>query len=162
MSGAVNDLWGKLYFVAVPFALVVGITLALWLALFNDAERKSRKIPLPFFDYQIPDTESVHKVTPLDVPQETTARGIFHVDTISSKPEQVLDLHEVALGLVIVSGEKRFCLTNGVLYKEGEGGSGFIVRKIESNGVWYQFGNKDTFLQTGEKVNIDGEGKVRE
>lgn len=162
MSMSVEGLGQRLYYAAVPLVLIIGILIAVWMALFSDSEKKSQGLNLPFFDYQAPENVPVYSDILLNRTSVQPVRDIFLMDSISGKQENLLELHEVALGMVILKGEKRFCLTNGELFKEGESGNAFTVRRIESNGVWYQIGQKEIFLQAGEKVNVDSEGNVRE
>lgn len=161
MSMSIKDLGERLYFAAVPLFLIFSTLLVLWLTLFNDSER-SRGVNLPRFDYKPPANETVQSDVVIHSDPVKPQRDIFLINRGSKKEEQPLEMHEVALGLVIVKGNKRFCLTNGVLFEKGQGGLGFIVHRIEANGVWYRIGDRDIFLQTGEKVNVDGDGNVRE
>ena len=162
MSMSVKGIEQRIYFVLVPFTLVVGTALAVWLALFSDADEKTSRVTLPHFTYQAPEgnVETFH--VDLDHNSGDAVREIFQVAAGTVEKERSLDMNEVALGLVIVKGQKRFCLTNGVMYKEGEGNDDFTVHSIKSNGVLYQIGDDTVFLQAGENVNVDGEGNVRE
>lgn len=162
MSMSVKELEQKIYFVIVPLVLLVGTTIAVWLALFNNSDMNGLKVTLPFFSYQVPETAPATSSVDIEQDKKYAVRDIFKVVTGPEKQMQSVDTHQVDLGLVIVKGEKRFCLTNGVLYKEGEGNDDFTVHSIESNGVRYQVGNTIIFLRTGESANVDGDGNIRE
>lgn len=162
MSMSVTDMGQRLRFVAVPLVLLLGVLLVFWLIFFSGSRQLSQGITLPVFEYRAPGSDSADTKKPLDKKIDRTVRDIFQIGMVSEIKEQSLDLNEVALGLVIIKGDKRFCLTNGLLFKEGGQGNGFTVDRIESNGVWYQVGNRTLFLETGEKVNVDAEGNVRD
>lgn len=161
MSMSVKGVEERFYFAIVPLALVVGTALAVWFALFSDSDQKLPGVTLPFFSYQAPENKMAAYHVDLDHTSDKPIREIFHVAAGAKQKEQSLDVNEVALGMVIVKGKKRFCLTNGIMYKEGEGNGDFTVHSIQSNGVFYQIGDKTVFLQAGENVNVDGEGNVR-
>ena len=67
---------------------------------------------------------------------------------------------ELALGLIAVKGQRRFCLTNGVMLAEGESGNGFLVYRIEENRVWYKIGKSLLYLQPGDRISVDTEGNI--
>ncbi len=162
MSMSVKGVEQRIYFAIVPFTLIVGTALAVWFALFSDADKKMDRVTLPHFSYQAPGEKSAKFHVDLDHGSKEPVREIFHVAAGAVEKERSLDMNEVALGLVIVKGQKRFCVTNGVMYKEGEGNEDFTVHSIKSNGVLYQIGDEAVFLQAGDNVNVDGEGNVRE
>ncbi len=162
MSMSVEGVEERLCFAIVPLTLVVGTALAVWFALFSNSDQKMPGVTLPFFSYQAPEGKTAAYHVDLDHTSDMPIREIFHVAAGAKQKEQSLDVNEVALGMVIVKGKKRFCLTNGVMYKEGEGNGYFTVHSIKSNGVLYQIGDETVFLQAGENVNVDGEGNVSE
>jgi hypothetical protein len=158
---SVKALEQKVYFVLVPLLLAAGTGIAVWLALFNEPEGIEELVTLPFFSYQVPEKTAIHSPTDMQHIPGTPVREIFSITAAPGKNEQLLSTHEVGLGIVVVMGDKRFCLTNGVIYKEGEGNSDFTVHTIEANGVRYQIGDKTVFLQAGERLTVDGAGNIR-
>ncbi len=162
MSMSVKGVEQRIYFAIVPFTLVIGTALAVWFALFSNGDKKMDRVTLPHFNYQAPERTTARFHVDLDHSSSEPDREIFLVSSRTVGKKKSLDMNEVTLGLVIVKGQKRLCLTNGVLYREGEGNDDFTVQSIKSNGVLYQIGDETVFLQAGEKVNVDGEGNVRE
>jgi hypothetical protein len=159
---SLKDLGQWLFFATVPIVLVLGTLVAIWLTLFIDLENEAQKISLPVFHYQSPERADITQAVDHKRNYTSAGQDIFKIETTLAHQEQELELHQVALGMVIVKDDKRFCLTNGLLYKEGAKGSGFTVHRIETDGVWYQVGSKKIFLQAGQKVNVDGKGNIRE
>ncbi len=163
MSMSIENLGPRLYFAMVPLFLIVSTAIVVWATLFSDSGDSTRKISLPSFEYQAPEKTSKNDILSQKQQAVSPPRDIFQV---KAKPKtgtpSPLDLHEISLGLVIVTEEKRFCLTNGVRYTTGEGNLDFTVLRIETNGVWYLVGKREIYLQPGDKVNVDGQGNVRE
>ncbi len=163
MSMSLKNAGRWLYFAAVPLACVAGTSVAVWLAVFSYTDSHRQRISLPVFDYSAAKGRlPVEEIAVKSREPVQHVRDFFQTDTVAGKQELTLDFQKIALGMVIVKNDKRFCLTNGIQYGEGQGGSIFTVHRIEPNGVWYLVGMKKIFLQTGEKVNVDGDGNVRE
>ncbi len=160
MSINVEFIQKKLYFATVHLLLAAGISLAVYLALSGYFGKEDRPgVALPFFTGIDSAEETLSKLQTDIISQNwQPERNIFSSAAVApeqSETETKTDLletgkYKISLGLIIVKGKKRFCLTNGVLLGEGEGGSHFMVTRIEPDGVWYRIGDKDIHLQVGE------------
>ena len=151
-----------LYFALVPIVLLAGTSVAVWLAVFGHADDQARPPALPYFNYQAPEKALLVQQPGLVLNSSQTQKDLFRIDTTAGNLEQQLELNDLALGMIIANDNKRLCLTNGVLFHEGDKGNGFTVDRIESHRVWYQIGSRKIFLRIGEKVTIDSEGNVQE
>jgi len=159
-----TSLRTKLYFAAVPLLLSAGVALAAGLSLSGYFMEKPQEDSLPYFQAApvIEEKESQAKTVQDQTLQ--VARDIFSsaaVDTdkeITITPE--VELNEISLSLTVVKGMKRLCLTNGVMLEEGEGGNNFIDKSIWPDGVWYLVSDQDVWIQTGEKIYLDGAGNI--
>lgn len=165
MSIDVEFIQKKLYFATVHLLLGVGVALAVYLSLSGYFGKEDRQgVALPFFmgiDYK--EEAPARLQTGIIRQHWQSERDIF--SSVAVIPEQDkteikptimgAEKYTISLGLIIVKGDKRFCLTNGILLGEGEGGSNFMVTRIETDGVWYRVRDRDIRLQVGETIYID-------
>ncbi|MDA8162972.1 MAG: hypothetical protein M0022_08755 [Desulfobacteraceae bacterium] len=63
-------------------------------------------------------------------------------------------LKELSLSLVVVASAGRYCRINGKLFKEGAGGHGFVVRKIDEAGALIKTDAGEGLLRPGQKEDI--------
>jgi len=168
MSLSVKDLRTRLCFVAVPVSLVLASAVAIWFGAIRDSQFQESSLRVPGFDYRA-DTREYNKQKPSPLPDKETSssfkseeprRNIFGLSTVAKKKEKNLEIMELALGLIAVKGQRRFCLTNGVMLAEGESGNGFLVYRIEENRVWYKIGKSLLYLQPGDRISVDTEGNI--
>ncbi len=170
MSVSVKNLGERLYFAAIPLALVLTSSVAIWFgAIHSKAEFQTSPLRLPDFNYQAGEQKSVSTLPPplheKMFPSHTLKephRNIFGFSTVAKKEETSLEIMELALGLIVVKGKQRFCLTNGVMLAEGEAGNGYLIHRIEANRVWYKINEALLYLQPGERISVDAEGTIRE
>jgi hypothetical protein len=176
MSLSVNHLSERLYFAAIPLTLVLTGGIALWFgAIHSKSQFQNSSLQLPGFNYQEtqpdPDTQpadSKPATKRISLESNEPQRNIFGTSTVAvavavdEKEEQSLEIMELTLGLIVVKGKSRFCLTNGVMLAEGAAGNGFLVHRIEENRVWYKVAEALLYLRPGDKVNVDAEGNIRE
>jgi hypothetical protein len=155
--------------VAVPVSLVLASAVAIWFGAIRDSQFQESSLRVPGFDYRA-DTREYNKQKPSPLPDKETSpsfkseeprRNIFGFSTVAKKEEKNLEIMELALGLIAVKGQRRFCLTNGVMLAEGESGNGFLVYRIEENRVWYKIGKSLLYLQPGDRISVDTEGNIR-
>ncbi len=154
-----------LYFATVPLLLLTGTALAAGLALSGYfVEDNRQRVSMPFFQglSAMEEKPPLLTIATIRQPRQQPGRDIFssviavpEPKEITTRTDQQLELNEIFLGMTIVKGTQRFCLTNGVLMREGEGNNNFIVKSIEPDGVWYRVGDRDVFLYTGEKIYLD-------
>ncbi len=159
---SINNLIRWIYFAAVPLALLAGSTIAVLLALYGFPDSEKGAVPVPIFNFATTKSDGTQKHQFSYKPQDTGTRNIFETERKEQIGKELLELHEIALGLVIVKKDTRLCMTNGVAYMEGQDGTGFTVSKIEQHGVWYEIGGKMVFLKTGTKIHVDVEGNIHE
>lgn len=170
MSSSIKDLTQRLSFATIPVALVLASAAAIWLgAIHSKSKFQSPPLRLPSFNFQASEQRSTSHL-PTAQPEKKrsshalreTHKNIFGIGTVAIKEESALEIMELALGLIVVKGENRFCLTNGVMIAEGGKGMGFQVHRIEENRVWYRVGESFLSLQPGERKSIDTEGNISE
>ena len=169
MSITIKDLNERLYFAAIPLALFLTSGIAIWFgAIHSKSEFQSSPQRLPAFNFQagelkvipaLPDLQTEQKISPLSL--RKSQRNIFGFSTVSKKEEKSLEIMELALGLIVVKGKQRFCLTNGVMLTEGEAGNGFQIHRIGENRVWYKIGETLLSLHPGDKISVDTGGNIR-
>lgn len=169
MSNSVKDLSVRFKFATVPLALILTSGISIWFgAIHSKTDFQSSPLRLPDFNYQAGTQKSITALpAPLPVKKipsltlEEPRRNIFGFTTVAKKEETNLEIMELALGLIVVKGKQRFCLTNGVMLAEGEAGNGFLIYRIEENRVWYKIGAALLNLHPGDKVSVDAEGNIR-
>ena len=62
--------------------------------------------------------------------------------------------------MIIFNNSKSYCLTNGQMFREGEGTELFIVKQILENEVEYIIRGQQIRLKTGDRINIEPDGTV--
>ncbi len=159
---SINNLTRWLYFAAVPLALLAGSTLAVLGVLYDQPESEKERVLMPSFNFTTTGNHGRQKHQLSSGFGDTGIRDMFQRKKKEQVGDKLLEIHEIALGLVIIKEDTRLCITNGMKYMEGQGGTGFTVNKIESQGVWYQVGTKTVFLQTGAKIHVDDKGNIHE
>ena len=169
MSVSIKDLGERLYFATVPLVLVLAGIVAIWFgAIHSQSSFQRSPLRLPDFNYQAMEQNSIGSL-PAHLPEKKThsltlkepRRNIFGFTTVAKKEETNLKIMELALGLIVVKGKQRFCLTNGVMFAEGEAGKGFLIYRIEENRVWYKIGEALLYLQPGDRISVDAKGNIR-
>ncbi|MBL4904186.1 MAG: hypothetical protein JKY62_16295 [Desulfocapsa sp.] len=159
MSLSVKDLRTRLCFVAVPVSLVLASAVAIWFGAIRDSQFQESSLRVPGFDYR-KDTQE-YKEPSTTFKSEEPRRNIFGFNKVGKKEEKNLEMMELGLGLIVIKGQRRFCLTNGVMMAESQSGNGYLVYRIEENRVWYKIGKSLLPLQPGDKISVDAEGNIR-
>jgi hypothetical protein len=158
MSISLKVISGKFYFVAVPLLFAAGVTLALYFSLSGYFDQEDqRRIDIPFFAGLDFEKETGRTRQPWYWQRDIFSSATVAPEQNTTATEQDLEaeLNEIVLAMTIVKGAKRFCLTNGILLGEGEGGRGFMVIRIEPDGVWYRVGGREVWLKTGDKIYLN-------
>ena len=170
MSISIKNLSKILSFALVPLALFLTSGAAIWNgAIHSTSDFNTAPLRLPDFTYQAnrqkPATILPPPLIEKKIPSVTvkeSQRNIFGFSTVAKKEEEKsLKIMELSLGLIVVQGKQRFCLTNGVTLAEGETGNGFLVHRIEENRVLYKIGEVLLYLHPGDKITVDAKGNIR-
>lgn len=168
MSMSVKDLRTMLFFAAVPITLMLASSAAIWFGAIREPQFQKQPLLVPEFNYQANTQDYNNQIStplpgiePSSLNLKEPQRNIFGFSTVAKKEEKNLTIMELALGLIVVKGQRRFCLTNGVMLAEGEAGNGFLIHRIEENRVWYKIGDALLYLQPGDRISVDTEGNIR-
>ncbi len=170
MSSSINDIGKRFTYSAIPLALILTSGAAIWLgAIHSESQFRNPPLHLPEFHFQSsehtvmaePQTTPAMEQRSFHVRQEAH-NNIFGSEVVAKQEDRNLETMELSLGLIVIKGKNRFCLTNGVMLAEGASVNGFQVQRIEENRVWYKIADSFCSLQPGERKNIDMEGKVIE
>ncbi len=161
MSLSVKKLLDWLVTCCVPITLLISGSIAGWKGVHDPVDNGPRIRGIPVFDFLIPEFAGYQ-------PTQDVAAGVIQKEPflggtgapVVASEDEPLDLQEIQLGMIVVSGEVRLCLTNGRIMSAGHQESRFTIEQISEQGVWYTTARDRFFLTVGDKVNIKTDGTV--
>ena len=139
-------------------ALVGGGLLAGWWATSTPVAGVSNLPAVPAFSFQAPET-SIRRQVQQAVSVTGQGEPFGSIGRIAkSKEEKGLDLQEVHLEMIVVTGSQRTCLVNGRIMREGQEQKRFMIERIEPQGVWFRTTEETFRLTVGERVRVAPDG----
>lgn len=161
MSLSVKSLLDWLVTCSVPIAMVAAGATSAWKGVNDPVEAGPHVQGLPFFDFLIPEFTGYRgaEMVSADVVKREPFLGGTGAP-VEETDGELLDLQQIQLGMIVVTGDVKLCLTNGRMMAAGRTEPRFTIEEISEQGVWYRTPIDRFFLTVGDKVSVDKDGTI--